>query len=125
MIIDKETITGQIIGKANNYRAVVNRKTKRIAIIKDKSVTAYERSFLAQCSIYKDRLISKPFILNVTVFCNTVRYDLDNSLKTLLDCLQQARAITNDSLCYGINAVKCIDKENPRVTFSIEVYTGQ
>ena len=48
------------------------------------------------------------------------RYDLDNSLKTILDCLQYVKAITNDSYCVGIVANKHIDRNNPRVAFAIE-----
>ena len=48
--------------------------------------TAYERSFMQQCRIYRNRRISVRFRLFVRVFHSSVRFDLDNSLKTLLDC---------------------------------------
>ena len=45
-----------------------------------------------------------------------------NSLKTLLDLLQDVKAITNDSLCMEIEAKKVIDRTRPRVTFAIEEF---
>ena len=48
-----------------------------------------------------------------------VRYDLDNALKTICDCLQYVGAITDDNLCSKIVAEKSIDRRNPRVEFFI------
>lgn len=48
-----------------------------------------------------------------------MNFPLDNSLKTLLDCLQMAGAITDDKLCFQIEAEKKIDKYHPRVEFAI------
>ena len=45
--------------------------------------------------------------------------DLDNSLKCLLDCLQTCKAIKNDRNCVKIVANKYIDKNNPRIEFTI------
>ena len=82
-----ETIYGQVIAKANHYQAVPGKfGTKRI--IKDEKIRTYERSFAQQCKIYRNRGISSRFRLFVRVFHSSVRFDLDNSLKTLLDCLQ-------------------------------------
>lgn len=44
---------------------------------------------------------------------------LDNSLKTLLDCLQMVSAITDDKLCFQIEAEKKIDKYHPRIEFAL------
>ncbi|WP_233564199.1 hypothetical protein [Bacteroides sp. AM16-24] len=78
-----EVINGQIIAKANHYQAVPGRgDTKRI--IKDEVIRAYERSFIAQCKTYRDRRISSRFRLFVKVWHSSPRFDLDNSLKTLL-----------------------------------------
>jgi len=116
--MEKETIYGQIIAKANHYQAVPGKGgTKRI--IKDEAIRAYEHSFMAQCKVYRDRRISSRFRLFVRVFHSSVRFDLDNSLKTLLDCLQMANAITDDKLCYQIEAEKKIDKYHPRIEFAL------
>jgi len=37
----------------------------------------------------------------------------------VLDCLQKAGAIKNDNRCLEIIAKKHLDKDNPRVKFSI------
>ena len=44
---------------------------------------------------------------------------MDNSLKTLLDCLQMVDAIEDDKLCFQIEAEKHIDKYHPRIEFAI------
>lgn len=116
--MDVETINGQIVAKANHYLSVPAKHGEK-RIIKDDVIRTYERSFLKQCRIYKNRHISGRFRLFVRVFHSSVRFDLDNSLKTLLDCLQMAGAITDDKLCFQIEAEKKIDKYNPRVEFAI------
>lgn len=114
-----EVIYGQVVAKANNYQAVPDSSGGR-RIIKSENVRNYERSFISQCKIYKGKYISKPFRLIVKVFESSSRYDLDNSLKTILDCLQYVRAIKDDNLCVGIEAEKKIDSRNPRIEFMIE-----
>lgn len=113
-----EVIHGQIIAKANHYQAVPGKfGAKRI--IKDEKIRAYEHSFIQQCKIYKNKGISSRFRLFVRVFHSSVRFDLDNSLKTLLDCLQMVGAITDDKLCFQIEAEKKIDRYHPRIEFAI------
>lgn len=113
-----EVIHGQIIAKANHYQAVPGKfGAKRI--IKDEKIRTYERSFAQQCKIYRNKGISSRFRLFVRVFHSSVRFDLDNSLKTLLDCLQMVGAITDDKLCFQIEAEKKIDRYHPRIEFAI------
>ena len=114
-----ETIYGQVVSKANNYE-IGNDKHGQRYIIKSEAMRAYERNFMNQCKVYKDRLINCHFTLYVAVYESSVRYDLDNALKTILDCLQMARAITDDNLCHKIVAEKRFDKHRPRVVFGIE-----
>lgn len=116
--METETIYGQIIAKANHYQAVPGKfGAKRI--IKDEKIRAYEKSFIQQCKIYRNKGISSRFRLFVRVFHSSVRFDLDNSLKTLLDCLQMVGAITDDKLCFQIEAEKKIDRYHPRIEFAI------
>lgn len=119
MEIEKETIYGQIIAKANHYQAVPDHKGGR-RIIKDAAIRAYEKSFCQQCKVYRNKAINTQFTLFVKVFHSSMRYDIDNSLKTLLDCLQYVKAITDDKLCFKIIAEKVIDRKRPRVVFGIE-----
>lgn len=113
-----EIIHGQIIAKANHYQAVPGKFGKK-RIIKDEKIRAYESSFVEQCKVYRNKRISGRFRLFVRVFHSSVRFDLDNSLKTLLDCLQMVGAITDDNLCFQIEAVKLIDKYHPRIEFAL------
>lgn len=114
-----ETIKGQIVAKANNYQAVPDKATGGRRIIKSDKIRAYERNFAAQCRVYAGKMISRPFELIVSVYYRNNSFDLDNSLKTLLDCLQYVGAITNDNLCRRIDATKRIDQYNPRVEFAL------
>ena len=116
--METEIIHGQIVAKANHYQAVPGKAGER-RIIKDEVIRAYERSFMEQCTKYRNRRISSRFRLFVRVWHSSVRFDLDNSLKTLLDCLQMAGAITDDKLCFQIEAEKRIDKYHPRIEFAI------
>lgn len=113
-----EIIYGQIIAKANHYQAVPGTSGQK-RIIKDKIIRAYERSFMEQCKTYRNKRISSRFRLFVRVWHSSERFDLDNSLKTLLDCLQMVGAIANDKLCYQIEAEKHLDKYHPRIEFAI------
>ncbi len=117
--MEREIIYGQVVSKANNYEVGNNKHGGRY-IIKSDAIRAYERSFIEQCQIYKDRLINCHFTLYVAVYESSVRYDIDNALKTILDCLQMVKAITDDNLCRKIVAEKHIDKNNPRIVFTIE-----
>lgn len=114
-----ETIFGQVVSKANNYQ-VGNDKHGNRYIIKSPEIRAYERSFYRQCKIYRDRFINGRFTLFIAVYESSLRYDLDNALKTILDCLQSVNAITNDNLCVKIVAEKRLDKDNPRVVYAIQ-----
>lgn len=113
-----EVINGQIVAKANHYMAVPDGAGGR-RIIKDKKIRHYEGTFKKQCVIYRDRNINVPFRLEVDFFYCSNKYDVDNSVKTLLDCLQYANAITNDNLCWSLQAQKHIDKFRPRVEYRI------
>lgn len=114
----KEVIFGQVVAKANNYQAVPSANGDK-RIIKTERLRKYERSFIQQCKKYKGLMINKPFCLNIVVYFQSKRNDIDNALKTILDCLQYVGAITDDNLCYKINAEKRTDKEQPRIEYEI------
>lgn len=116
--METEVIHGQIIAKANHYQAVPGKNGEK-RIIKDKKIRAYERNFMEQCTKYRNRHISSRFRLFVRVWHSSVCFDLDNSLKILLDCLQMVGAIADDKLCFQIEAGKRIDKYHPRVEFAL------
>ena len=74
---------------------------------------------MVQMLDYKYELIDTEFKFIIDVYYDSRRPDLDNSLKVVLDCLQKAGAIKNDNRCLEIIAKKHLDKDNPRVKFSI------
>lgn len=69
-----------------------------------------------QCAL-RDADIHTRFRLDIDVYYQSDRPDLDNALKVILDCLQRCKAIRNDRLCAEIHARKLIDKINPRIEF--------
>ena len=115
----KQIIFGQVVSKANNYQVGCGKNGER-HIIKTERLRAYERTFYEQCTLYKDRAIDGHFTLYVRVYESSTRYDLDNALKTILDCLQYVNAIANDNLCICIVAEKRLDRRMPRVVFAIK-----
>ena len=114
-----EVIHGNPIGKANNMMVVPDGEGGR-RIIKNEKIRAYERTFDEQCRIYRNRQIDRPFKLYATIYPCTWATDADNIVKTILDCLQYAGAITNDSLAVELHIRKVVDPQHPRVEYAIE-----
>lgn len=117
--MEYETILGQVVAKANHYQAVPSKDGTR-RIIKDSKIRNYEKSFCLQCRKYRHKRINYPMRIFIKVWFIHNNFDLDNSIKTILDCLQYCDAITNDNLVVEIVAQKFISSKNPRVEFAIE-----
>ena len=117
----KETIFGEVVGKANHYQAVPDAKGGR-RIIKDAIIRDYERRFISQCKLYRDKYINARFALYIDVYFANPLHDLDNSIKTILDCLQYCNAIKDDRFCMEIHASKHHDPRQPRVVFALKEY---
>ena len=113
----KQIIRGKIPSKSNCYKIITINGHSSLA--KQKALKEYEKSFFLQCSI-RGEMISNYFRLNLDVFYENMRPDLDNSFKILLASLQSCKAIKNDRYCVEIHARKLIDNENPRIEFTIE-----
>lgn len=109
-------IYGNAPSKANQYKIITLGGHGSLA--KTKALKEYEERFYLQCS-YRNRNIQGFFELYVDVYFHSNQPDLDNSLKCLLDCLQGCKAIKNDRNCVKIVANKFIDKQNPRIEFTI------
>lgn len=109
-------ILGQPPSKSNSYRIV--KIGNHSSLAKTPALKKYESSFYKQCSL-RDANISGFFELYVDAFFQSNQPDLDNSLKVILDCLQLCKAIKNDRYCTKVVARKFIDKNNPRIEFSI------
>lgn len=107
-----QVIKGKVPSKSNQNRIGKGK------FFKSQDVSNYESSFLWQCGKYRNKNISTWFELYIDVYYASNRQDLDNSFKVILDCLQTAKAITNDNKCVRIISEKRFSKE-PRIEFAI------
>ena len=117
MIYDKQIIRGQAPSKSNQYRIITLRGHG--SLCKTKQIKAYEERFFMQCGL-RGLMIDQRFKIDIDVYYASDRPDLDNALKVTLDCLQACKVIRNDRDCAEIHARKLIDKDNPRIEFTLE-----
>lgn len=113
----EQVILGNAPSKANQYKIITLGGHGSLA--KTKALKEYEQKFYLQCGAYRNKNIQGFFELYVDVYFHSNQPDLDNSLKCLLDCLQTCKAIKNDRNCVKIVANKFVDKNNPRIEFTI------
>lgn len=118
----EQVILGNVPSKANQYKIITLGGHGSLA--KTKALKEYEQKFYLQCGAYRNKNIQGFFELYVDVYFHSNRPDLDNSLKCLLDCLQTCKAIKNDRNCVKIVANKFVDKNNPRIEFTIVEIKG-
>ena len=113
----EQVIIGSVPSKANSYKIITIAGHGSLA--KTPAMKKYEQSFYMQCGKYRGMMLEGYFRLDLDVYFPTMSHDLDNSLKVILDCLQSCKAIKNDNRCVAINARKFIDKNNPRIEFTL------
>lgn len=101
-------IYGQVPSKSNGYRIGNNR------LYKSKELLQYEESFRLQTLTLHDT-IKVEFGINIIVYFQSNRSDLDNAAKIILDSLQKCNIIANDRLCVRLVMIKKIDTVNPRI----------
>lgn len=109
-------IQGQVPSKSNSYKIGHNR------LYKSKELVEYENRFkwlLALANGKPSEPINYKFVIEIFVYFQSNRSDLDNSAKIILDCLQNCNVIENDRLCHKLIMHKFIDKDNPRIEFEI------
>lgn len=112
-----QTIMMQVPSKSNSYRIIT--LGGHASLAKTNALKTFESAFYMQCGKYRNLNIDKHFEFYCKVFYPSMRSDIDNSLKILLDSGQKAKVIKNDNLCVKVVAEKFIDKVNPRVEFKI------
>ena len=106
------TILGTIPSKSNGY------KFGRKNMYKSTPLKEYEESFAKQLLQYpKMKMIEGDFSIEIVVYYESRRADLDGCFKILFDLLQNNKIIKNDRHCQKIIAERRIDKLNPRVEF--------
>ena len=103
--------------KSNSYRIITINGHGSLA--KTDALKKYEKDFYLQCGAYRNKKINGFFELYIDVYFSSNRPDLDNCLKSTLDCLQTCKAITNDRNCVKIVANKFIDRIRPRLEFTL------
>lgn len=108
---------GQCPSKSNQYRIITI--GGHSSLKKSDAVKKYEESFYLQCGAYRNRNIKGFFEFYIDVYFQSNRSDLDNACKVTLDMLQSCKAIQNDRQCVKIVANKFIDKNNPRIEFTL------
>ena len=119
LLTDKvQVIRGNVPSKSNSYRII--QIGGHGSLCKTDAMKRYEQYFMLQCGHYKDRNMQGLFRIDVDVYFPSMAHDLDNAMKVILDCLQQCKAIRNDNRCVELHARKFIDKEDPRIEFTIE-----
>ena len=118
----EQVILGSVPSKSNCYRIITIAGHSSLG--KTSAMKDFEKKFYLQCGAYRNRKIAGFFELYVDVYFQSNQPDLDNSLKGLLDCLQTCNAIKNDRNCVKIVANKFIDKNNPRLEFTIREVGG-
>lgn len=114
-------IYGQPPSKSNSYRIVTIKGHGALA--KTAAIKDYEQKFFLQCP-YRGKMINGFFELYIDAYFHSNLPDLDNALKVILDCLQTCKAINNDRQCVKIVAQKFIDKNNPRIEFTLKIADG-
>lgn len=112
-------IKGNVPSKSNCYKIVKHGAFSSLA--KTKNLAEFEKSFYMQLPAeWRNRNYGGLFEFEINVYYPSMRSDLDNSLKVILDCLQKTNTIDNDNKCVRIVAQKFVDKDNPRCEFTIK-----
>ena len=110
-----EVIYGTVPSKSNSYRF-----SGRF-VYKTKALKDYEASFIEQCQVYKGAKIEGNLKIILKVYYPNRKSDLDGVTKAVLDLLQKVEAFENDNKVAELFLFKGLDKENPRIEFTIEV----
>lgn len=114
----KFIVFGKVPSKSNSYKII--KKGGFSSLAKTKNLIEYEKQFFAQVPAdYRGHSLDVPMSIKAAIYWETLRQDLDNSAKILLDCLQQSKVIKNDNLVYELHLSKHMDKAHPRAEISI------
>lgn len=112
----KVTIYGDVVSKSNQYK-IIN-IGGHASLKKSDAVKAFEQKFYLQNNL-RNANISGFFELHMDAYFSSNRKDLDGAFKLVLDMLQASKTIKNDRNCVKIVANKFIDKQNPRIEFTL------
>lgn len=113
------TIYGKVPSKSNCYKVACRGGYAKM--YKGKDLKLYEAAFASQIKT-PNKPICGAFSLELDTYYPSKRADLDNGLKIVLDSLQSNGVIENDRNCVEIIARRHVDKDNPRIEFSIKAH---
>lgn len=116
------TIYGIPPSKSNSYQII--KVGNAYSLGKQNALKKYEKTFYMQVPAeLRGKLIADFFSFSMNVYYPSMRADLDNSTKVVLDCLQAAKVIKNDNKCIHLDIHRFVDKKNPRIEFKITPIT--
>ena len=117
-IICTTTVQGNLPSLKNRRRLIPGKGNRKPMIIKSKDAMDYEQMFLL--AIPKKMCVGYdgPVSVKVRVWYQSRRNDL--SIELLYDLLQKAGVILNDRQIVHQESFKDLDKENPRVHFTVK-----
>ena len=112
----KVTIYGDVVSKSNQYRIITI--NGHASLKKSDAVKEFEKKFYLQNPL-RNANITGFFEIYLDAYFSSNRKDLDGAFKLVLDTLQSSGTIKNDRNCVKIVANKYIDKNNPRIEFTL------
>ena len=117
----KVTIYGDVVSKSNQYRIITI--NGHASLKKSDAVKEFEKKFYLQNPL-RNANITGFFEIYLDAYFSSNRKDLDGAFKLVLDTLQSSGTIKNDRNCVKIVANKYIDKQNPRIEFTLQEVGG-
>ena len=117
------TIDGSLPSLKNQRRIVTNRRTGKPMSIKSQDALDYAISFGMQLPAKARIQYAGPVSLRCRVWYPTRRNDLD--IEYLCDLLQYHGVLVNDRQIHHKESWKGLDKERPRIHFTVSKYEGE
>lgn len=122
-LIASMTIFGNLPSLKNRRRLIPGKGARRPLIIKSAECMEYERMFLAHITPKQRIGYDGPVSVKVRVHYQSRRSDLSTEL--LFDLIQKAGIIKNDNQIMHVESWKGLDRENPRIHFSVSKWEGE
>lgn len=119
--VRQTVIYGDVPSKSNSYGLTVI--AGRAKMYKTARLKEYEDQFFMECN-QRGRMIKSFFGMRMDVYYSSLRPDMDNALKIILDCLQTCKVIKNDRYLAELMQAKFKDRQKPRIEFGLYELTN-
>ena len=116
-IIATATISGNLPSLKNRRRLIPGKGNRKPMIIKSRDAMDYEQTFLMAIPQKMRVGYDGPVSVKVRVWYQSRRSDLSTEL--LFDLLQKSGIILNDRQIEHVESFKALDREYPRVHFTV------